>query len=590
MPIIQFKTQTGEYWVPKDKDDDIINTRFRLSIDNISDKESAVLIKDKTRVTDYNDNGMFLYYAENEFSETNFKENLVKTATAFYAYEEDGWNNKSTENPFDSDKTIQSEGAGWHLPGDDVRSLDVYLGYQLKKWYLFSFEEPWCIYQIKNAQLNLKWSQTTYHTFILDQNAINILESNQDVDGNDKWSGHSKTYVQDSLIVWLDSEMDHASFLLNFSKNTEPLVELEKPDGTIIQSSDADGVNIFYTSLTDAGTKYFTVANPDMGKWKIHINGQPFLPDTSYKIVYPMKVNNWLVISADTTLINDSEQALITAGLYDEAIPVSNLSMESYYYDQSGNRVDLILHDDGTSGDVSVGDGVFSGYYNGQVYGSNLINAVMRGEMNGSKFLRQDKIRIYTYLPASQLLSPGNSAVNLDTASVVLKWHSDTLLSNYIVQVSADSQFTQLTHYYSEVQDTSYTISELVAGSEYFWRVKGFGSLGEGSWAVTYSFTTKQPTSIQSEETIPVRYELKQNYPNPFNPITTIEYSLPTSEKVELIIYDALGRKVVTLVNAKQVAGEYSIQVQIPKIASGVYFYKISAGKFQKVKKMLLIK
>jgi Secretion system C-terminal sorting domain len=114
--------------------------------------------------------------------------------------------------------------------------------------------------------------------------------------------------------------------------------------------------------------------------------------------------------------------------------------------------------------------------------------------------------------------------------------------------------------------------------------------LGESDWTDYYTFSTKNSTGIGSVKILPKKFELMQNYPNPFNPITTIKYSLPTSVKVELKIFDALGRKVTTLVNAKQLAGSYAIQVKLPKIASGVYFYKITAGKFQQVKKMLLIK
>lgn len=91
-------------------------------------------------------------------------------------------------------------------------------------------------------------------------------------------------------------------------------------------------------------------------------------------------------------------------------------------------------------------------------------------------------------------------------------------------------------------------------------------------------------------------YSLEQNYPNPFNPATTIKYSIPgevnsETSKVKLIIYDVLGEKVATLVNAQQRAGQYEVNWNASGQVSGVYFYKLTTGKgFTEVKKMLLIR
>ncbi|MCF8265949.1 MAG: T9SS type A sorting domain-containing protein, partial [Melioribacteraceae bacterium] len=93
---------------------------------------------------------------------------------------------------------------------------------------------------------------------------------------------------------------------------------------------------------------------------------------------------------------------------------------------------------------------------------------------------------------------------------------------------------------------------------------------------------------------IPVRFELSQNYPNPFNPVTKIAYSIPNiSEEtvdVTLKIYDVLGNEVVRLVDTKQSAGNYEVEWQALNFVSGIYFYKLSAGKFVEIKKMILLK
>ena len=79
-------------------------------------------------------------------------------------------------------------------------------------------------------------------------------------------------------------------------------------------------------------------------------------------------------------------------------------------------------------------------------------------------------------------------------------------------------------------------------------------------------------------------------YPNPFNPVATINYTLATNELVVLKVYDILGRKVTTLVNEVKQAGTYSVNFNATNLASGIYFYTISAGKFHQTRKMLLIR
>lgn len=94
---------------------------------------------------------------------------------------------------------------------------------------------------------------------------------------------------------------------------------------------------------------------------------------------------------------------------------------------------------------------------------------------------------------------------------------------------------------------------------------------------------------------IPTTYALLQNYPNPFNPSTTIEYQLPQNTFVDLKVYDITGREVTTLVATMQNAGRYSITWNAVdsrgnKVASGVYLYRLSAGSFSQIKKMMMLK
>ncbi|HPN39859.1 MAG TPA: T9SS type A sorting domain-containing protein, partial [Melioribacteraceae bacterium] len=94
---------------------------------------------------------------------------------------------------------------------------------------------------------------------------------------------------------------------------------------------------------------------------------------------------------------------------------------------------------------------------------------------------------------------------------------------------------------------------------------------------------------IQGTITV-LNYELSQNYPNPFNPNTKIKYTIPEIGNVKLTIYDQLGQKVTELVNEVQSAGRYEVNFNADKLSSGVYFYKIETGKFNNVKKMMILK
>jgi hypothetical protein len=85
-------------------------------------------------------------------------------------------------------------------------------------------------------------------------------------------------------------------------------------------------------------------------------------------------------------------------------------------------------------------------------------------------------------------------------------------------------------------------------------------------------------------------FMLSQNYPNPFNPSSIINYQLPINTFVTLDIYDMLGKKVKTLIDEYQTAGNHSVLINGSNLSSGVYFYRITAGRFIETKKLILIK
>ncbi|MCX6168486.1 MAG: T9SS type A sorting domain-containing protein [Ignavibacteriales bacterium] len=109
-------------------------------------------------------------------------------------------------------------------------------------------------------------------------------------------------------------------------------------------------------------------------------------------------------------------------------------------------------------------------------------------------------------------------------------------------------------------------------------------------------FPSVDPSDVGDKKKIPTEFKLEGNFPNPFNPTTIIRYQLSSLSYIQLKVYDTLGREVATLVNEEQLAGEHNITFDTAKISrvnqltSGIYFYRIRAGKYSATGKMVLQK
>jgi hypothetical protein len=111
---------------------------------------------------------------------------------------------------------------------------------------------------------------------------------------------------------------------------------------------------------------------------------------------------------------------------------------------------------------------------------------------------------------------------------------------------------------------------------------------------IVYGDTTV--VSVEDETTnLPTEFSLSQNYPNPFNPTTTISFTIPQEvrgerQDVKLVVYDVLGNEIETLVNEEKPAGSYNVEFDGSGLTSGVYFYRLTVGKFADTKKLILLK
>ncbi len=131
---------------------------------------------------------------------------------------------------------------------------------------------------------------------------------------------------------------------------------------------------------------------------------------------------------------------------------------------------------------------------------------------------------------------------------------------------------------------TTKSIRDLyVLNENYLW--------ASGDSGVVLRTTTSGATFINNN-TIekPDKYELYQNYPNPFNPVTNIQFTIPKSGLVSLKVYDVLGREVKNIVNEFKQAGSYIVSFDGSELSSGIYFYRLEAGDFVQVKRMVLVK
>jgi hypothetical protein len=196
---------------------------------------------------------------------------------------------------------------------------------------------------------------------------------------------------------------------------------------------------------------------------------------------------------------------------------------------------------------------------------------------------------------AFDLLKPEDSFVVDDIESVYFEWESsddpDGDMLQYMMHVSRQDGVRDTSVSCSENTNYSFNgITFLESGRDYLWWIEVTDGLVTVS-SDTLSFQVSQLTYLTGDlQTIPTEFRLHQNFPNPFNPTTTIAFALPRTGHVSILIYNVLGQKMATLVDALKPAGNHRVTFDALDLPNGTYFYMIRCGSFQQIRKMTLRK
>jgi len=280
--------------------------------------------------------------------------------------------------------------------------------------------------------------------------------------------------------------------------------------------------------------------------------------------------------NASTTLIDEVN--------FDDSSPwPSDNNASSIYLNLTPSTMTSVNNDDGANWSISVAgtDGAIqdgaSGVWNGNDFGSP-------GNVQGQ-----------SALPVELTSFTANVVDN----SVVLSWQTATEVNNYGFEVARLRPEKE-----RDYAEASWETLGFVNGHGNSNSPKSYSFTDNSAISGKYSYRLKQidvdgkfEYSDVAEVTIgaPDKFELLQNYPNPFNPSTTIKYSIPdvvneNFRSVKISVYDILGREIAVLVNKSQKPGFYKVNFDASDLTSGLYFYRISAGTFVDVKKMMLLK
>ena len=287
------------------------------------------------------------------------------------------------------------------------------------------------------------------------------------------------------------------------------------------------------------------------------------------------------------------ETAWLSVYLYDDAIQTRSLPFIVTHYGEAYNEFSI-----SDNGYITLGRSWWSNFLNTNIPSPQSAPAMIApfwDDLDGPFYVR------YNYNEAEGKFVIGwnnvrsNDSYGYQTFEIIIldtdQWPTSTEDNEIIFQYNlVTSPYSASVGMCNYSRDDGF---QYVFNSDYS---PGAATLISGR-AIKFTTGSEYMTDIDhpADNNLPAKFDLAQNYPNPFNLTTNICYQLPTDSDVRLEIYDILGRKVQTLVNKYQPAGNWtyswdSKDASGQLVSAGLYFYKLTAGNEQLIKKMILLK
>jgi len=265
------------------------------------------------------------------------------------------------------------------------------------------------------------------------------------------------------------------------------------------------------------------------------------------------------------------------------AVAVFSIPSGLAIYDSAGTQLAFLTVVTGIRGSYPLGSGSIMVTNGSGVHEIDRTTGALIRTIHASTNCQYVELADYSIIPV-ELTS---FTANVSDRNIVLNWSTATEINNrgFEVQRSYNkSNFENVAFITgagtsAEKHNYSYSDQPDFNGTVYY-RLK----------QVDYDGSYEYSAIVEADLSIPIKFSVEQNFPNPFNPVTNVKFSIPTDELVKLEIFNAIGETVKTIEQGMLKAGNHSVSINAAGMNSGVYYYKISAGNYSAVRKMIVMK